>query len=339
MDIEDVLDDFHGGEFDRWLNYFGDYRTFFKFLDKRGLLIDEIDPRDDQGDNWSNNLMLYLHEFHPEKYKEYLKIMLGDVDYTNSQPYIICEKGDLSALFCRNRREGLSQDSVEKILSGEGDEWFDRYWDTTQDVYRDVIEELTPENLKSLAEHIVTELQGQKIFPETEELEVIAVAQGHPGYVEVDSSNVMRILKDSETMKYLLGDQLSELRGTLSNIHSNAYNSAYESMIYNSIESELGTYFDMDNSKWSNIPHPYKKDAYIERWTAPIRAFDDTVLQYLEDNKNFGNTGTLEYHGSYLNLLKAHVDDTGECLDASVNDYPDFREVDRNINDYFKDEF
>ena len=109
MDIEDVLDEFTYGDFSRWLNYFGDYQTFFKFLDRRGLLAgnvdpsDNIDPRDDQSGDWANDLMLYLHKHHPEKYKEYLDLMLGDVRYVNGRPYIICNKEDLSELFCKNR--------------------------------------------------------------------------------------------------------------------------------------------------------------------------------------------------------------------------------------------
>jgi hypothetical protein len=344
MDIQDLLDDFTNGDFDRWLNYFGDYKTFFRFLDKRGLLVgnddpsDDIDPRDDIGGEWANYLMLYLNQYHPEKYKEYIKLMLSDVQYIDDRPYLVCDKEDLASLFCDNRREGLSRDTIEQILSGEGPDW-DRYWDTTENVYRDVIEELTPENLKTLSEYIVTELKGKKIFPETEELESIASEQGHPEYLEINSENVMRIIDDEESMKELLGDQLSHLRGELYSIHSIAYNSAYESMIYNSINSELGKFFDMDNAKWGNTPHPFKKDTYIETWNAPIYNFDSNIMSYLEDNKNYGSRGTLEYWGKYLDVLKAYIDDVGDCLDASVSDYPDFREVDKNINIYFKEQF
>ena len=344
MDIEDVLEDFTNGEFDRWLAYFGDYKTFFRFLDKRGLLVgnddpsDNIDPRDDQGGEWANQLMLYLNEYHPEKYKEYIRLMLDDVQYIDDKPYIVCDKEDLSSLFCENVRDGLSRDTVEKILSGDGDMW-DPFWNTTDDVHRDVIEELTPENLKTLSEYIVTELKGIKIFPETSELELIASEQGHPEYLEINSENVMRIIEDEKSMKELLGDQLSDLRSDLYSVHSNAYNSAYESMVYNNVNSKLEEYFDMHDAKWGTIPHPFKKDTYIERWNAPIYNFDSNIISYLEDNKNYGSQGTLEYWGKYLDVLKAYLDDREDCLDVSVSDYPDFREVDKNINLYFKEQF
>jgi len=344
MDIEDVLEDFTNGEFDRWLAYFGDYKTFFRFLDKRGLLVgnddpsDDIDPRDDQGGEWANYLMLYLNEYHPEKYKEYIKLMLDDVQYIDEKPYIVCDKEDLASLFCDNKREGLSRDTVEKILSGDGDMW-DPFWETTGDVHRDVIEELTPENLKTLSEYIVTELKGIKIFPETSELELIASEQGHPEYLEINSENVMRIIEDEKSMNELLGDQLSDLRSDLYSVHNNAYNSAYESMVYNNVNSKLEEYFDMHDAKWGTIPHPFKKDTYIERWNAPIYNFDSNIISYLEDNKNYGSQGTLEYWGKYLDVLKAYLDDREDCLDVSVSDYPDFREVDKNINLYFKEQF
>ena len=95
----------------------------------------------------------------------------------------------------------------------------------------------------------------------------------------------MRIIEDEESMKELLGDQLSDLRGDLYSVHSNAYNSAYETMVYNNVNSELEEYFDMDTAKWSTIPHPFKKDTYIERWNAPIYSFDSNIISYLEEKK------------------------------------------------------
>jgi hypothetical protein len=110
-------------------------------------------------------------------------------------------------------------------------------------------------------------------------------------------------------------------------------------MVYNNVNSKLEEYFDMDASRWSSIPHPFKKDTYIERWNAPIYNFDSNIISYLEDNKNYGTNGTLEYWGKYLDVLKAYLNDRDDCLDVSVSDYPDFHEVDKNINMYFKEQF
>jgi hypothetical protein len=337
MDVQELIDSFNNGEFEDYLKHFGDYETFFKFLDKRRLLGD-LDPTDDGSGDWANSLMLYFAKSYPEKYREYLLQMLNDIEFIDGVPYIICDKEDLAILFCTRGRNDLDRKTIESVLRGDGD-FFDLYWDTTNNVYEDVIEELTPENLKSLAEYIVGELNGEKLSPDTEELEIIAVSQDHPGYVVVTNDNIMRILKDEETMTELLEDRLSDLRNTLYSIHSNAYNSAYESMIYKNINGELETFFDMDKSNWSQIPHPFKKDTFIEKWKAPINNFDSNIIEYLENNKNYGSSSTLEYHGSYLGVLNDLTDDRGECLNSNIDDYPDFREVEKNINMYFKDEF
>jgi hypothetical protein len=332
MNLEDALEDFNNGEFDKWLQIFGSYDVWFRLLKKRGLL-DEIDPHNTSDHEvWQNEYLLWLYESDKESYYKWVVRFLEDVIFENGKPYLeISERGDLSKLFCDGHRYDFSRDTIESILTGDGDV-FERYWDTTDNVYRDVIEELTPENNKTLSEHIVTELKGKKIFPETTELELIASEQGHPEYFEVNSENVMRIIKDEDSMKELLGDQLSELRGTLYSIHSSAYNSAYEEEVYNDVWDELSNYFE-GTGEWVSQPHPYKKNTEIQYFRVPIRNFESDVNNYLYNNKGYGNSGTLEYHGSYIGIMSEDRD----CLSLRISDYPDSRKVDKYINEFFKD--
>jgi hypothetical protein len=215
-------------------------------------------------------------------------------------------------------------------LSGE--DFFEPYYDTTNDVYNDVIEELTPENDRRLQEYIVDMLKGQQIPAETDELELIASEQGHPEFVEVDMENVKRIIDDEDTMKELLDDQLSDLKSELYSIHSGAYNSAMESEVYDEIWSELETYFE-GHGDWISRPHPYKKDTQIQYFKIPIRDFESMVNDYLLNNKGYGSSGTLEYHGSFIDIMAEDRD----CLSAQAPDYPDHRKVDKNINEYFRE--
>jgi hypothetical protein len=332
MNLEDALEDFNNGEFDKWLQIFGSYDVWFRLLKKRGLL-DEIDPHNTSDHEvWQNEYLLWLYESDKESYYKWVVRFLEDVIFENGKPYLeISERGDLSKLFCDGNRYDFSRDTIESILTGDGDV-FERYWDTTDNVYRDVIEELTPENNKTLSDHIVTELKGKKIFPETTELELIASEQGHPEYFEINSENVMRIIKDEDSMKELLGDQLSELRGTLYSIHSSAYNSAYEEEVYNDVWDELSNYFE-GTGEWVSQPHPYKKNTEIQYFRVPIRNFESDVNNYLYNNKGYGNSGTLEYHGSYIDIMSEDRD----CLSLRVSDYPDSRKVDKYINEFFKD--
>lgn len=325
---DEIVEMFNNDEFDVE-KYFNDYQTFFNVLNKRGLM-GEIDPKNtSNGVVWQNEYLLWSYENNKEEYYKWVADFLSDVEFENGKAYLeISDRSDLAKLFCDGHRYDLSRDTIESILSGE--DFYEPYYDTTDNVYRDVIEELTPENDRRLQEYIVDMLKGEQIPAETDELELIASEQGHPEFVEVDIENVKRIIDNEETMKELLGDQLSDLKGELYSIHSSAYNSAMESELYDEVWSELETYFE-GHGEWINKPHPYKKDTQIQYFKVPIRDFESMVNDYLFNNKGYGNSGTLEYHGSFIDIMAEDRD----CLSAQPPDYPDHRKVDKNINEYF----
>jgi hypothetical protein len=330
---EDILERFNNND----LNvpkYFNDYETFFAILKKRGLMS-EVDPKNAAGsEHWQNEYLLWLYNNDKENYYNWILELLGnEVTIENGIPYLeINDRSDLAKLFCDSNRNDLSKETIFSILRGDGDTW-ESHWDTTNDVYEDVIKELNPKNLNSLYERIIYELKDEEVSPETELLELIADEQGHPEYVIVTNENIVRIVDDEETMKYLLKEDLSDLSSDLYTVHSNSYNSAYENEVYDSIMSELKEYFDIDKAQWIYKPHPYKKETTIEYFKVPIFNFDDIINDYLINNKNYGNSGTIEYHGSLTYLIA----DDKECLSARAPDYPDFREINRNINEYFPD--
>ena len=325
---DEIVEMFNNDEFDVE-KYFNDYQTFFNVLNKRGLM-GEIDPKNaSNGVVWQNEYLLWSYENNKEEYYKWVADFLSDVEFENGKAYLeISDRSDLAKLFCDGHRYDLSRDTIESILSGE--DFYEPYYDTTDNVYRDVIEELTPENDRRLQEYIVDMLKGEQIPAETDELELIASEQGHPEFVEVDIENVKRIIDNEETMKELLGDQLSDLKGELYSIHSSAYNSAMESELYDEVWSELETYFE-GHGEWINKPHPYKKDTQIQYFKVPIRDFESMVNDYLFNNKGYGNSGTLEYHGSFIDIMAEDRD----CLSVQSPDYPDHRKVDKNINEYF----
>ncbi len=328
---DDMVEKFNNNDLDVQ-KYFNDYGTFFSILKKRGLM-GEVDPKNASGsEDWQNEYLLWLYENDKENYYKWVPTLLDDVIIENGKAYLeISDRSDLSSLFCDGNRNDLSSDTIENILSGDGD-FYEPYSNTTDDVYRDVIEELTPENDKRLGEYIVDMLKGQQISADTDELQLIASEQGHSEYVEVNMENVQRIITDEETMKELLNDQLSDLKGELYSIHSSAYNSAYESSVYDAIWSELGTYFE-GNGEWISKSHPYKKNTQIQYFKIPISDFESDINDYLFNNKGYGNSGTLEYHGGFIEIMKEDRD----CLNAQAPDYPDNREVDKNINTYFQE--
>jgi len=216
MDIDEVIELFNNTELDVE-KYFNDSDTFFKIMDKRGRL----DDLDLENNYMENDYLLYLSETNTEKFREEVARQISDVRFEEGKnPVLVLrDSTNLKKLFCDGSRNDISQDTIGEILSGESD--FDRYWDTTDDVYRDVIEELDPENLKHLYNYIVTNLEGIEIDVETDLLQDISTQQG-TDYATINMDNVVSVVNNSETMGYLLDHDLSELDSELNSIHSNA---------------------------------------------------------------------------------------------------------------------
>jgi hypothetical protein len=331
MDIHELIEMFNEGDTD-FIKYINDIETFLKIVNKRGLL-NELDPEGKFADEYQNELLLFYYENNTEKFWEYVLKYLGDVELVNGEAYLVVDtQADLAELFCDGNRNDLSKDTVEALLGGEYDS-FSYGWDShdlTDNVYRDVIEELTKENLLYLKEYIIKSLEGQQVNPHTELLEDYAQQQGHPEYVIIDQSNIDQVVDNSETMDELLDNELSDLKGELYSIYGSAYNNAYEEELYEDVWSELLTYFG--KGEWVTRPHIYKKDTEIQKFRTPIHNFESYIFDYLKENKGY-SYGTLEYWGSYLGILKDGMD----CLSVYPPDYPDSRKVDKNINMYFSD--
>ena len=327
MDFQELIDDLHdGGDFAK--TFFGDFQTFFAVLDKRGYL-DQIDIEDSE---IQNELLLFLKKSYPQQFNQFIMDKLTDLEIDEDGRVFLdlSDLSDLLELFCDSPRNGLSRDMIEGILNGDFDNWFEG---TTNSVYDDVISELNPKNYKILVDYIVKELQNTQISAETEVLYEIANEQGHPEYVTVDSSLVETILDDKETMNYLLNKELEDLDDSLSSIHRNAYSSAYNNDVIDSIWNELQEYVE-GKGQFYSTPHRIKKDTVIQRFTIPVSSnFHGIIEDYLRDNVKNGSKGLLEYYGSYLSLLVDNFD----CLKVSTPDYPNYSKVRDDINEIFTD--
>ena len=137
--IRDFLNMFNDGELDVE-KYFNNYDTFFNILRRKGL-FGNLDPiNGPNNEDWQNEYLLSLYNSNDKvRFNFWVEKMLGDVDFDEKgNIYLVLQdRGDLAGLFCRNYREDISQDTVRSILQGE--DVFEPYWDTTDDVYRDVI--------------------------------------------------------------------------------------------------------------------------------------------------------------------------------------------------------
>jgi hypothetical protein len=328
MDFNDIVEKFNNGDLDV-RSYFNDYETFFNILKKRGLMS-EVDPEADDSEEWQNEYLIWLYSNNKEKFDMYIEKLLEDVEIIDGVPNLILStQGEFAQLFCDNGRNEISITTIESILDGEHDN--DYYYDSSDDIYRDVIEELTKENLKRLKEYIIETLNGQEIVTETEVLELLAQQQGHD-YVIVNESNIDEIVDDKETMVNLMSGELLELENELNSIYNNSYNTAYGDDLYDSVWNKLDGLFEK-NGEWINRPHTYKSNTEIQYFKTPIHNFYQEILNYLNENKTYGSSGLLDYYGSYVSLLKESMD----CLRVYPPDYPDSRKVDKLINEYFTD--
>jgi hypothetical protein len=327
--IKVFIDKFNEGDTD-FIEHMNGFGTFLKMLEKRGL-INELDFNQIYDSEYENEFLIFLYNHNNDEFWNIVSNYLSDLKIENGVPTIVVnEPGEFANLFCDNR--DISTDTISSILNG-GD--YDSYWSSyelTDDVYRDVIEELTKENLLYLKEYIIKSLKGEQITPHTELLEDYAEQQGHPDYVIIDQSNIDQVVDDSETMNELMDNELDELKSELYNIYGSAYNSAYEEELYEDVWNELETYFE--KGQWNSKPHPYKENTSIENYTAVVKDIDSIILDFLEQNKgHYGAYGSLEYYGSLMSVIS----ETRDCLSFHPSDYPDSRLVDKNINMYFGD--
>jgi len=331
-DIQNFLDQFNDGDLEV-KKYFNDYHTFFSILKKRGLLND-LDPIQGSGsEDWQNEYLLWLYDNDKPKYYYWMEKILSDieVDQESKRIYWVGPREDLADLFCDDRRNGLSRETVANLLSSDSDIW-EPHWETTDNVYRDVIDELNEKNLAILKNYIIENLSELELSPETDEMQLIASEQGNNDYWKINSENVSRIIDDEESMNSLLDNELSDLKSELYSIHNASYNNAYEEEVYDSIWKELQDYFD-GRGEWITKPHPWKKNVMVESIKIPISDFEGVINDYLNENKGYGSSGTLENHGSFIGVAKEFLD----CLSVYPPDYPSFNKIDRNINEYFSD--
>ena len=328
--IDDLIEEFNEGDTDYVNRLFGEFETFFKFVDRRGK-IDEIDiGQTSESEYWENELMLYFYEHHKDKFYHYCSKWLDDVEFEDGKSYCARNSAsDFAVLFCDNR--DVSRSTIEEILDGEAD--WDWYYDDSVDVYSYVIEELNEKNLKILKHRFVTELSGVEVPPDTNLLEEIAEEQDN-GYATIDSSNIDIIFKDRTTVKYLLEDVLdSEIENDLGRVYNISNNSSLENEYYEEVWGELTSdYFD-GKPEWITRKHPSASNATVNIVRLEITDFDRIITDFLNHNKGYNGSSLLGYHGSFLEVLR----DSVECLSIRFPDYASSPE--KYINDYFADYF
>jgi hypothetical protein len=319
--IDDIVERFNDGDYSVLEYFSGDYQTFFKFLERRKKLI-EIDPKGSLADEYQNELLIYFHNTNIDVFHHWCNELLGDIEFVDGKAYVVTDPEYFADLFCDDR--DVSKDTIAKILSGNLEfDWYNSY---EIDIYDNVIDDLSPENLNKLKQIFLRELNGKEIS--TDE-----------GEMTLSPENIDEVFNNKDLLKEILNDELSNVKSELSSLYFSSEQNALSDEYYEEVWNELDDFFYTNDRKWVTIKRGYswdkdgsKKDRFVEMIRLPIRDFDRFVTDYLETNKRYSNS-SLEYHGNYVDVLK----DGGDCLRVRFPDYADSRKVRDNINDMFSD--
>lgn len=337
--LQEYIDEFNSGEFEDLLGFFGSMEQILKFFHKQNLL-QYINPFDDDLSDYQLEILNYLLNVLNDR--EILKdciAQLNDIESNDDGHYLrITDKEDLAELFDNSGRNLTARDYVKAIF---GEDNWEHYGNTTDDIYRDIIEELNPENIERLKQHMLDVLTNWKIEVDDESPDLFN-NYSEEGIFYLTPENVGDVIGDEESFMYLLdNDYLPDVTGDLYSIHSNAYNNAYESEIYNDAMSELETFFDVKSGKWDSRPTSNNPDKLIETYIIKFNPGEvvNSIKKFVADTSNWGYyANNLDYVTSWLNMMNTFMDNGDEpWLDFRMPDYPDSSLVDKYINEIFPD--
>ena len=262
--------------------------------------------------------------------------LLTDVEIRSDGFWLhLRDRDELAVFFDDRGRDGTARDVAKHVFS---EDMWDPYWDTTSDVYRDVIEELDDNNKKHLGEYILRHIGNQDLNVEdysADFFQELADIQAKDGVFQITQDNVGPLIGDEEAMNELLNGDLDELKSELYSLHNSAYNRAYEEECYDLVYKGLEEFFSsriMDEAK--QVGEKTKYYPYIK-----IRNFQSDVMAFIYENKGGGyNDSTLEYWGSYTGMMGGLFDiGIYDEIDFRIPDYADWDYVRKNINDMLGD--
>ena len=324
----EILNRFNEDGWDEMQPYFGDFMTFYNYM-KKNELSHSLNLNDIP-DEFLNGLLLAKLDENPEETINYIiGNYLTDVENRGGDYWLkLSDREDLSKLFRGSRRDTSARDAAKAVLGEEG---YEPYWDTSDDIYRDVIDDLNDENTKHLGEYIFKHLEGQTFSTEEYDEDFFMSIADENGDFAITPENVGGLIGDKESMNRMMRDDLDDLKNELHSIHNNAYNTAYTDELWENVMSELSRYFEgrfIDESRKVGERTVYVP--YIK-----IRDLKLDIQKFLEENVDSGyNDSTMEYYGSYEDMLEGMMDqDIYDYLDFRVPDYPDFRKVTKYINE------
>lgn len=335
-----MVNEFNNDEMVDLINMFGSVGTILKYFHKMGV-IDMVDPFDSNLEDYQNEILNYLlNVMNDKETLKYCVAMLSDVVPTETGYYLnISDREDLSVLFDDSGRDTTTKDVAKAVFE---DDSYEPYRNTTDDVYNDVIDELNQENIEHLKTYILDRLTNWKMEVDSDSPDLFQNYTDDEGVFYLTSENVGDVIGDEESMKYLMDeDYLGNLESELYNIHSNAYNSAYETEMYDNVMGELETFFNVKLARWESIPLYGNTEKLVEYYQLPFNPNEVTnSIEKYVSNRNLWGGGdfNLDSISTWLNMMDILMEEGDEPrLDFRISDYPDSRLIDKYINEMFGD--
>ena len=360
-DIEEIIEEFNDGNWKEISKIFNNKIEVFLSFILRKDLIDELDLSNIPYNNvpsfdflvktklldkfkynsipevLENDFLLYKIQQDPDTWLEWLTgNILTDVQKRSDGYYLLLrDRTELAELFNDSGRNTTSKDVAERVL---GEDYYEDFYDSTNNVYEDVIEELDVENVIKLRNYIFREVGNVEFSLEkydSDFFEELSNEQGTEGYFIIKETDLDELIKNEESMKQLLNDDLSELKNTLEVFTFEVLNGAYQSELYGLIWSELDTHFV------GRIIDEQIQSGEKTKWLqyVKIRDFKGDVEKFLSEHLGSEyNEDKLDYQGSYTQMMKQLMDeDVYVWLGFRIPDYPDYDLVNKDINDIFGD--
>lgn len=306
----------------------------FNFLTQNGFLDDT--NYNDIEDSLKNYYLIWLIEKDVNQGLKFIcDNILSDVEIRSDGYWLkLAGREELAEFYRSYSRETSPEDVAKQVFSEEGLD-YERFWDTTDDVYTDVIETLDDSNIEILKKYIMEHIGNRDLNIEdygADFFHELMKSQGREDFFQITDNDVKNLIDDSEAMNELLKGDLNDLKSELYSVHNNAYNNAYESEVYDLVMEGLGEFFS------SRIDEVQKQVGDKTRYIPYIKISDlySNVMVFLDEYK--GYTDTLDYLGSYTEMMKQLFNDGSyEPIDFRIPEYADWSLIDKYINEFFPD--
>jgi hypothetical protein len=298
-----------------------DIERFFMYIQSKDK-FDELDT-DVIEENYYKQYLNFLYNTDYPKFAGEVIRQTDVMDGPNGYYIEIGDRSDLIPLFCDNSRDTSEQDVAKMIFDEDHQDWMG--WYDGVDIYHNVIDDLTPENISYLKSKILEEFKDEQIDPTTDLLETIAEEQGHEDYVSITPEILDRIFSDEKSIKEILND--NDIESNLVQIWNYASESAYQEEISNLVYEGLKEYFD--SWSWETKKTSSGKD--MEIFKIIISDMDSVILELIDSYGYF-------YAEDYISILSQLISDgERDCIGFRIPDYADWTLQRNHMNEIFKD--